>query len=283
MDYAAMPAQHYKDACNKIREKTKTAEPIKSGKFASKVEDVYNEGISKGVKQGIEQGIEQGADAEKKRWWGIYQENGNRTLWAYGFAYWTVDAVDPQYNVKPTNANAMFNNFKASGDRKLNIPEIEARNGIKFDFSRCTAFQNMIAWGQVEDLGFVDMTAGVASIDTSFSYCSALKRVSIAIKEDGSQNFSGAFDSDTALEDLTVVSGYFGSNLNFQWATKLKKASFVSVISHLLDSASGLSATFPKTACDKAFETANGANDGSTSSEWLDLIATKPNWTIKLV
>ena len=29
-------------------------------------------------------------------------------------------------------------------------------------------------------------------------------------------------------------------------------------------------------------KTSEGANDGNTSEEWLNLIATKPNWTITL-
>ena len=44
----------------------------------------------------------------------------------------------------------------------------------------------------------------------------------------------------------------------------------------------GLTVTFSKTAVDKAFETAEGANDGSTSPEWLALVATRPNWGIGL-
>ena len=50
----------------------------------------------------------------------------------------------------------------------------------------------------------------------------------------------------------------------------------------LTDTASGKTITFSKTAVNKAFETSAGANDGSTSAEWLALVGTKPNWTISL-
>ena len=40
--------------------------------------------------------------------------------------------------------------------------------------------------------------------------------------------------------------------------------------------------TFSQTAVNKAFETNEGANDGSTSTAWRELIATRPNWTFAL-
>ena len=246
--------------------------------------DVYDKGYADGKKAGISEGIEQGADVEKKRWWGIFTDNGTRTAWTYGFAGWPADCIDPLFDVTPINATAMFTNITASGDKKLNIPEIEARNNIKFDFSKTTHFGNFIAWGAVEDLGFMDLRSAVQA-NATFANSSHLKKVSIAIKEDGSQNFSGAFDYTTVLEDFTVVSGVFGSNLNFQWTPKLNKASVTSIVEHLSDNTSGLSVTFSKEILNqKQFDWNSGTTTPVWSSgEWEALIATKPYWSFKLV
>lgn len=242
----------------------------------------YEQGYAAGVPEGITQGLSQGADAEKKRFWSIYQDNGNRTAWNYGFGGWYVDAIDPQFDIRPTGAASMFPNVVASNEKKLSLPEIEARNGIVFDFSKCTNFSNFIAWGATEDLGFVDTTSATTPI---FQYCSSLKRLSIALKADGSQNCSVAFDSDNGLEELTVVSGVFGSNLNFQWATKLKKASVTSIVEHLSDTTSGLSVTFSKEILNQtSFDFESGIKYPVWSSgEWEALIATKPNWRFNLI
>lgn len=220
-----------------------------------------------------------GAEKEKKRWWGIYQENGNRASYHSAFYFWYTDAIEPQFDITPTNATNMFNNTKASDGKNISLPDIEARNGIKFDFSKCTTFSGMITYGVVEDLGFIDMRAGTNGTNSTFANSSTLKRLSIAIKEDGSQNFSGCFDYTRELEDFTVVSGVFGSNLNFQWAHYLSKASITNIINHLSDTTSGLSVTFSYNAVFNAFV---DKSTGTLGSEWRDLIATKTNWTINL-
>ena len=44
MNYAVMPMADYKAACDKLREKTETAELIKSGELPQKIDEVYREG-----------------------------------------------------------------------------------------------------------------------------------------------------------------------------------------------------------------------------------------------
>ena len=96
-------------------------------------------------------------------------------------------------------------------------------------------------------------------------------------------NFSNMFYSCSALTNLTIAGSINTSGMNLKSATKLSKASITSVVNALSASASGKSITFSKTAIDSAFETSSGAADGSPSDEWLNLIATKSNWTISLI
>jgi hypothetical protein len=84
------------------------------------------------------------------------------------------------------------------------------------------------------------------------------------------------------LENIRVR-GRIVKSTNFQWSTKLSKDSIISIINALSTTTSGLSITLSKVAVNKAFETSEGANDGSTSAEWLNLIATRPNVSFNLV
>lgn len=100
------------------------------------------------------------------------------------------------------------------------------------------------------------------SIDTgfsgTFSYCFLLKRV--------------IFKSKIATNGLSIPN-----------SRSLDRESIESVFSNLSDTTSGLSVTFNKTAVDNAFETSEGSADGSTSDEWIALMATRPNWSISLI
>lgn len=97
--------------------------------------------------------------------------------------------------------------------------------------------------------------------------------------------FTNAFNDCTALEELILSGSLVRGGLDLHWSTKLNKASIESVINALSDTTSGLAITLSKAAVDKAFETSEGANDGSTSAEWDALGGInrpRQNWTISL-
>ena len=127
----------------------------------------------------------------------------------------------------------------------------------------------------------IDTTKGT-SFDYMFYGCSKLTTIP-QINTSNGEVFNNMFSSCSALTNLTIAGSINTSGMNFRSATKLSKASITSVVNALSASASGKSITFSKTAIDSAFETSSGAADGSTSDEWLNLIATKSNWTISLV
>lgn len=144
------------------------------------------------------------------------------------------------------------------------------------------------------------------SVHGFFQYCTAVKRVSgfenipyvqvitdvfngcTSLEDAGAINFTGVtyvvrtFQNCTALKHITAV-GTIAVSLDIHWSTGLTKASIESIVNALSTTTSGLSITFSKTAVNKAFETAEGANNGSTSAEWTALANTRSNWTINLV
>lgn len=104
----------------------------------------------------------------------------------------------------------------------------------------------------------------------------------ILVDENTKFNVNYTFAGTSALVNIKFT-GTIAMSVAFQWSTKLSHDSIVSIITHLSDTATGMTATFSKTAVNNAFETSSGAADGTSSEEWAALIATKSNWTISLV
>lgn len=128
-------------------------------------------------------------------------------------------------------------------------------------------------------------TSGAQAISYLFSGCTALKtipKLSLKNIQNTSYNVSNAFTNCTALENITFEGEIIVSGMTLQYSKLLSKESIISLINALSATTTGRKVTLSKTAVNNAFETSEGAADGSTSAEWLELIATKSNWTISL-
>lgn len=236
---------------------------------------------------GIDAVFEAGKQAGEGAVWDIIQNHGARTEYGNGFSNWVVnDYLRPKYKVIPTTANS-----RASTFYRINFQEYDSMNARigkeHFDFSQCPrGTVNSQGWyytfsgsriDVIEDIG---MNNAYCFANT-FAYCSELHTIE-CIYPDENTLFISAFVDCKKLVNLTV-NGVIGQNgFNVQWSTLLDKESHISIINALSTTTSGLTVTFSKTAVNKAFETASGANDGSTSSEWLTLVGTRSNWTIAL-
>ncbi len=75
--------------------------------------------------------------------------------------------------------------------------------------------------------------------------------------------------------------GKINTSIDFAWLL-LTNLGFYGVINALSDTATGQTLTLSIIDVDDAFATSSGAADGSTSTEFAALVATKPNWTIIL-
>lgn len=85
------------------------------------------------------------------------------------------------------------------------------------------------------------------------------------------------------LREFRIVPNCVTKDFRIEYCSKLSKATIESVVNGLSSETSGLTLTLKLQAVNKAFETSEGVNDGSTSLEWLNLTSTKSNWTISLV
>lgn len=225
--------------------------------------------------------FDSGKQAEYDKFWDSYQENGNRTNYEYCFSGrgWNDETFKPKYDMVVTISGNMFS-FCGVTDM---IKALE-NAGVKLDLSKAVSTSYLLQSTLITRFPTID-TSSRKGIDYFLLGNIALEYVEkIILKSDGSQTFNAySFLNNQKLKDI-YFEGVIGQNgFDISSSPLLSKASIESIINALSTVTSGLTVTLSKTAVNNAFETSVGASDGSTSQEWLDLIATKPNWTISLV
>ncbi len=270
---AFMPINDYVAVCDVAREKTGTDEAIISKNLASKVEATY----------------EAGKKAEYDAFWDVFQSNGNRVSYPYTFAHgnWNDNTFRPKYDIKPTSANYMFaynNNEGVGTNSKYCISDLTTcleNAGVTLDTSNTTSMQHIFYLGRgfkrIPPISF----ERCSELNATFYGCARLQTIDkLILKTDGTNTFTkkswdSPFAECTALKNI-VIEGLIGDSINFS-VSPLTAASIVSVIEHLSDTATEMTATFKQTAIDNA--------DWTTTdyASWDELVAIKPNWIISLV
>ena len=231
------------------------------------------------VAENVPKVYEAGMSAEWNAFWDAFQLNGTRTAYDYAFyssgdqardGGWTDEIFKPKYDIRPKGTcYSMF--------FRTNIKDFTKSGcGVNIDFSQATNFNSIFYASGAEAIGILDLK-NAGALSNAFSYCPYLKIIEkIILKDDGSQVIETSMFTWTSNLEEIRFEGAIGSNINFQWQEKLTKASITSIVNALHGSASGKTLTLNSVAVSSAF-------GSTTSQEWLDLVATKPTWTISLV
>ena len=220
------------------------------------------------------------------------------TDWRYFSYYNNRNTLVAKLKYSDTSKGIEFGGMFNGCSGLTTIPQLDTSNGTNFSnmFNGCSGLTTIPQLDTSKGTNFYTMFYGcsglttIPQLDTSngtnfggmFNGCSGLTTIPQLDTSKGT-GFGNMFYGCSALTNLTIAGSINTSGMNLKSATKLSKASITSVVNALSASASGKSITFSKTAIDSAFETSSGAADGSTSDEWLNLIATKSNWTISLI
>lgn len=262
-----MLREYLTNIANAIRAKLGTTDTINAQDFSSKVDEVY----------------EAGKKAQNDDFWDTYL--GARLGGQYMFCggAWNPNTFRPSKDIVPiTFASSMFYYFNYQGTGStFDLEEHLNSLGVKLDTSKVTNTQYMFREAYISRVGVLDFTS-VTNKGLQYTFYNAkLKTIDKLIVTEATK-YSSPFYGASSLVNLTMEGTIGQSGFSVSPCTKLTKASITSIINALSQTTSGIAVTLSKTAVNKAFETSQGANDGSTSTEWATLEATKTNWTISL-
>ena len=182
-----------------------------------------------------------GIQTEYDRFWDTYQDEGNRTDYTNAFSGigWVNEIFKPKYPIdSPLKYNQLFRfAFITHINYDLNLTKMTNANLV---FDSCTKLVKIQKIITNENVTYTQW----------FGWCMALETI--------------AFD------------GIIGKSIDFQYSTKLTKASILNILNALSPTITGQTLTLSKTAVTNAF-------GSTTATEWTNLVATKTNWTISLV
>lgn len=250
----------------------------------------YTQGYSNGKQDGYFEGEQAGKQAEYDAFWDAYQDNGKASRdYEYAFR----DGFNDE-NFKPKYDFHIKGNYSGSGMfSRSKITDIVAclnRQGVVWECSQALRLDSTFQQAQTKTVPIIDASV-LTRLQTTFNGATNLQEIVINNLQ-ASCTFSTAFNNCSALITVSIT-GEIGNDINFQWSTKLTRASIESIVNHLSDNSGGNSVktlTLSKTAVDREFEGISAADfttivPGSSSLDWfdLDISARMKNWTITLV
>ena len=255
------------DIANAIQEKDGSTDPIPTAEMAARIEAISG---------GYDEGYADGAASVPK-----FNEWGELKL----FSLNVFNQKEVVLNLPRATTLNSFLIIMEDGDINTTVEHLTIN---------CPNMLNSIAYAfngakKRKDTKLKKLTLNVDTSQASNSYLAFY--VFAAVEEiDGTPlDLSGItansgermFELAEKLREIRFK-GSIPCNLKFP-VSPLSKDSMLSVFSCLSADVSGKTLTLNKEAVDKAFETSPGAADGSTSAEWLALVAEHSNWTISLV
>ena len=211
----------------------------------------------------------------------VITQNGARTDYERAFCRWNCKYIRPSFKVVPTTSGGGYHTFAYN-------PSLQTLEAKYFDFSQkpknSTTSQdygyflrNCTGFKRLEDIG-MQVASGYAY---TFYYCEAMHTIDV-LRSDENTAWNNAFSACKALQNLTIEGTIAKNGFSVSACVSLSKKSIESIIAALSTTTTGLTVTFSAASVNKAFETSEGANDGSTSTEWTALTAEHNNWTIAL-
>ncbi len=221
----------------------------------------------------------------KVQFWNGY---AGRSDFDHAFAYpgWNNTTFQPTRNINASNVDNMFGEKGVVSSISATITNLDSALAVYdvyiiiSDTSLSETFSGCSSLVYIDRLKF---NKTITSMSYTFEACSKLKEIRMPIPVGNNTSFSNPFYGCKELVEVRFEGEIYNNGLGFKDSTKLSKASWQNIISCLSTTApSGRYIGGSLASVNAAFETSKGANDGSESEEWLNLIATRPNWSINL-
>lgn len=217
-----------------------------------------------------------GKKAEYDKQWDNQQNYGKRQNYLCGFAGagWTNENFKPKYSMDITYAYMMFRNNACT----RSLPDICTEQNISIKFDKTTEFTQTFFAAGFSVIGEVS-TISATTLPSTFYGIKAHTIEKLVLKDNGTQTYSSTFTNANTLTHI-IIEGKIGTAFDIHYSP-LDKESILSIADAVLDKT--FTIKFNLDAVNKAFETSEGTNDGSTSTEWTNLWTDKPKVTISLL
>ena len=197
-------------------------------------DEVYEEGkaigYAEGKTDGLAEGIEQGKSEAYAEFWDAAFETFN-TYGTFIFAgsLWNDRTFNPNRSIIAYQGEGFFRDCRVE-----NLKGILERNGVIFDFSNCTNFDDFAYASYIKYFPTLDCSNS-SRFSLLFAY-SKCESIHLIISDSGLQKFIDTFSYCTELVELIIEGGIIGQNgFNVQWSTKLSHESLMSIINALKD------------------------------------------------
>lgn len=252
---------------NTIRVWLKTTDKIDPQEFENCIDNIYYEG----------------KNDEYDAFWDGHQQSGNRKDYRHAFSGigWTNETFNPKYNAVVQNAESMF--YLSNSDSfSIDLTQPVGTSAVTFDFSNCTNYVTWLAYSRITAVPKVDLSKTSYGAYTIFRLATRLETVTELHFPDEKIEYANAtlyaFDSCTALKNITVTGTILNTGFDLHWSTLLTVKSLTSILTALSkDStkAAGLKITLPATAQAKINA------DATAKTQYDEAIAA--GWTIAFV
>lgn len=253
------------------------------------IDEVYEAGYKIGLEDGKAQGNSDELIAifttalQKKS-----ASGNNRTASSYNFAFYESTIDDDTMSKVMDNWDTSYTVSQAIGMFQNTRNVSEALYTDKLDFSNCNSLVSAFQYSTVKKVKVIDArktTSGQNGMAAMFVSCEYLESIDEFYPSTGTNKtgFNQTFSFCPLLKTVIFKSEIAQNGLDLSRSPLLDRYSLKSIINNLSSTTTGLSVTLSLTAVNKAYETSEGANDGSTSETWLFMTSAKTNWTINLV
>ena len=191
------------------------------------------------------EGVETGKQTQYDEFWDIFQNNGNRTYYAYGICGdgWNETNLKPKYLIKPTSAseaNCLFYylNHLGTVNSCFDFSLIQD----KVDFSQVTGAQNAFANGYVKNI-YADFS-NCTELNGTFSHGNGGASIDTVIKVSENCVFKNTFAYGSATTVSFTEGSVIGQNgLSLTRQTNMSHDQLLSIVNALKDYSTDTSGT----------------------------------------
>lgn len=210
-----------------------------------------------------------GKQAEYDEFWDMFQKNGSRTDYAYGFYGWDGSKLKPKYNIVLTgSANSVF---RATTGVK-SFPKHLEECGVIVDSSKATTLSDFFQASTIEEISEFDGSSS-NTYDYMFSGCPYLKSIrKLKLKPNPTYGSPYLYMFSSVLETLIVEGGIGKNGFNVSPCSKLTHESLMSIINCLVDKTTDTSGT--------TWTVTLGSTNLAKLTDSEKAIATQKGWTL---